>query len=343
MFVNVILYIVPRADGCKSLSALFVLENKIKSGVRKLPKKNPKEDEAYKLYKKGLKLIEISEKLDVPAGTIRRWKSTHNWDVKTSKKESERSGKKSERSDDKKIDKRVSENDGTKQTIQNDELSPKEQLFCVYYIRTFNATQSYLNAYKSSYETAMTNGCELLRKTKIKNEINRLKEIKRSQIICDVDDLVELNMRIAFGDIGNYVSFGQVDMPIITKDGPVMIKDKDTEELIPATYKDNIVTLTDSSKVDTQIVKEVKKGKDGGISIKLEDKNKAMNWLEKFFMLNPMDKHKQEFDKRKLELDLLKVELNTKSQSVEETDINDNFLEALNASASEVWSDGEQQ
>lgn len=46
-----------------------------------MPKaRNPKADEALKLYREGLKLIEISKQLDVPEGTVRRWKHDHKWD-----------------------------------------------------------------------------------------------------------------------------------------------------------------------------------------------------------------------------------------------------------------------
>jgi uncharacterized protein YjcR len=44
---------------------------------------------AFELYKKGLKLKEIADKLNVPNGTIRRWKSTHNWDSECSDKGSD--------------------------------------------------------------------------------------------------------------------------------------------------------------------------------------------------------------------------------------------------------------
>lgn len=52
--------------------------------------KNAKADEALALYKQGLKLVEIARQLEVPEGTVRRWKCTHDWD-----------GKKSERSETK--------------------------------------------------------------------------------------------------------------------------------------------------------------------------------------------------------------------------------------------------
>ena len=52
---------------------------------------DPRIDEAKAMYLKGVKLVEIAHRLDLPEGTVRRWKSTHKW-------ESERSDRKSERS-----------------------------------------------------------------------------------------------------------------------------------------------------------------------------------------------------------------------------------------------------
>lgn len=48
---------------------------------------------AYELYKKGKKLVEIANQLNLPEGTVRRWKSTHKWDNERSEKKSERSVK----------------------------------------------------------------------------------------------------------------------------------------------------------------------------------------------------------------------------------------------------------
>ena len=47
------------------------------------------------MYLQGQKLVEIASQLNLPEGTVRRWKCTHKWD-------NERSGKKSERSHRKK-------------------------------------------------------------------------------------------------------------------------------------------------------------------------------------------------------------------------------------------------
>lgn len=47
---------------------------------------NQKALEAKELYAKGLKLIEISDKLGVPEGTIRSWKNRYAWDGATLQK-----------------------------------------------------------------------------------------------------------------------------------------------------------------------------------------------------------------------------------------------------------------
>ena len=56
-------------------------------------------EQAKGMYLKGMKLVEIASQLNLPEGTVRRWKSTHRWD-------NERSDKKSERSESKKSKKK---------------------------------------------------------------------------------------------------------------------------------------------------------------------------------------------------------------------------------------------
>lgn len=45
-----------------------------------------KRAEAEKLFNKGMKLVDISKKLDIPEGTIRSWKNRGKWGGKSSKK-----------------------------------------------------------------------------------------------------------------------------------------------------------------------------------------------------------------------------------------------------------------
>jgi len=60
-----------------------------------LPKRNEKSYAAEKLFLNGMKLVEIASQLNVPEGTVRRWKSTYGWGSERSdRKSSERSDKK---------------------------------------------------------------------------------------------------------------------------------------------------------------------------------------------------------------------------------------------------------
>ena len=231
-------------------------------------KKSHQAVEARKLYDEGMKLVDIAEKLGVPDGTVRRWKSTQKWDGD----KSERSGSKSERSLSKQRVAPVQQEDGSKETFQNDDLTPEQQYFCIFYVRTFNATQSYLKAYGCKYETAMVEGCKTLRNPKVKEEIERLREIKRQQIVAGEEDIVELQMRIAFSDMGDFVEYGGAK-----------------------------VALRPSDMVDTQLIKRVKESQHG-ISIEVEDRQKAIDWLTKYFLMHPDDKYKAEFDRKRAEV-----------------------------------------
>ena len=50
-------------------------------------------EHAKVMFLDGMKLVEIASQLELPEGTVRRWKSTHNWDNERSEKKSERSEK----------------------------------------------------------------------------------------------------------------------------------------------------------------------------------------------------------------------------------------------------------
>lgn len=45
-------------------------------------------EQAKAMYLKGMKLVEIASQLNLPEGTVRRWKSTHKWDSERSDKKS---------------------------------------------------------------------------------------------------------------------------------------------------------------------------------------------------------------------------------------------------------------
>lgn len=258
---------------------------------------------AKELFKAGIKLVDIANKLDVPAGTIRRWKSTYKWD-------SERSDKNNERSETMSTSKKNKKSQNIPEEIKElaeSDLNDRQKLFCIYYVKSFNGTQSYIKAYGCSKETAYVNSSKLLSQAKIKDEVQKLREAKLNQIALSEADMVEYHMRIAFSDMGDYVSFGEEEVPVMSMYGPVKVKDTETGENVQLMKKVSTVRLNESDMVDTQLIREIKQGKEG-ISIKLVDKNKSLDWLDKYFLMNPMDRHKLEFDKKRYELAKSKIE-----------------------------------
>lgn len=238
-------------------------------------------EEAKAMYLEGRKLIEIAKQLGLPEGTVRRWKCTHQWD-------SERSEKANEPNAPQKRCKRDC------QDVQNVEknagLTEKQQLFCFFYVRYFNATKAYLKAYGCNAKTAGTNGYRLLKKAGIRKEIMELKQSRLNQQLLDESDIFQKYMDIAFSDITDFLTFGREEVPVMGAFGPVTVEDKDTGDKIPVTKTINVVQFKESHEVDGSLISEVRQGKDGA-SIKLADRMKALAWLsEHMDMATPEQK-----------------------------------------------------
>ena len=225
---------------------------------------------AKEMYLHGMKLVEIASQLNLPEGTVRRWKSTHKWDNERSDKNSERSYKDSEQNKvrTKTVAKEV------KSVMSNEDLTDKQRLFCIYYSKSFNATKSYQKAYACDYISACASGARLLENVKVKEEIMRLKEMAYSKALLKPEDIFQKYMDIAFSDITDYLTFGQEEVPVMNMFGPVI--DEKTKK--PVTKVVNTVKFRESAEVNGTIISEVKQGKDGA-SIKLADRMKALDWL----------------------------------------------------------------
>ena len=237
---------------------------------------NEKKEKAHELYNSGMKLVEIASQLDCSAATIRTWKNRYKWDEdenETFQKKSETKRNVSKKKIKKKLSKEEAVADEVEQVIQNTDLTDKQQLFCVYYIRCFNATKAYQKAYECDYTTAMVNGSQLLRNTKVKDEIIRLKRERFNREFLSESDVFQKYMDIAFADITDFLEFGTEEVPVMAIYGPVKVKDPDTGEEKQLTKTVNTVHFKDSINVDGSILSEVKQGKDGA-SIKLADRMK---------------------------------------------------------------------
>lgn len=231
-------------------------------------------EQAKAMYLKGMKLVEIASQLSIPEGTVRRWKCTHKWDNERSdKKANVRKRKNEENSKNKKA---IA--DEVDQVLENTDLTDKQRLFCLHYIRCFNATKAYKKAYGCSYDVANSEGYKLLVNPCIKEEIKRLKQNRLNRELMDESDIFQKYMDIAFSDITDYVEFGQEEVPVMAVYGPVQVKDEKTGKKKTLTKRVNVVRFKDSEEIDGTIISEVKQGKDGA-SIKLADRMKALDWL----------------------------------------------------------------
>lgn len=231
-------------------------------------------EQARELFLKGKKLIEISELLGVPEGTIRSWKNRYNWDNATLQK-------KRNVAKEKMTSKTVTTQDivpEVESVIQNPDLSDKQRLFCLYYVRCFNATKAYRKAYGCAYSTAAVEGFNTLRNPKIQNEIQALKQSRLNREFLDEHDIFQKYMDIAFADITDYVEFGREKVQVMGAFGPVEVKNPETGKKEPLLKEVNTVRFRESGEVDGTLISEVKQGKDGA-SIKLLDRMKALDWL----------------------------------------------------------------
>ena len=216
-----------------------------------------------------MKLKDIAEKMELPAARIRKWKSEDSWDGEKERTDSVHTKLREKRKIKKKLFEAVD---------NNDDLTEKQRLFCVFYADTNNATQSYIKAHKCKKTTAMVEGFRTLRNPKIQEEIKRLKNIMRSEFDVEAADLIRYCLKITGADIGDFIRFGRRKMPAMGMYGPII--DKKTKKPVMETV--NYIDIAESDGLDMSVVTEIKQGRDG-IGIKLADKKWAWEKLEKYF------------------------------------------------------------
>ena len=173
-----------------------------KGGGEMARERSPNRDKAFELYKESNGKIqnrEIANILGISEKTVSGWKVKDKWnsklngvlqkDERSTPKEKKRSNKKKEP-----IAKEVEE------VIENGDLTDKQRLFCLYYIKTYNATRSYQRAYNCSYDVANVEGFKNLVKPSIREEILQLKKIRMQTDFMDANDVVRKYQEIAFTD-----------------------------------------------------------------------------------------------------------------------------------------------
>lgn len=218
---------------------------------------------AEKDYMSGMKYKDIAEKYGVSINTVKSWKKRYLWDRKKGAHKNEKGCTQNECN--KKSNKEpVAEE--VNAVLENTELTEKQRLFCLYFIRSFNATKAYQKAYGCDYYSAKAHGYELLQTVAIKSEIQKLKQERLNKEFLSESDIFQKYMDIAFADITDFMTFGNEKIELADKAGN------------QRTITVSRVNIKNDYEVDGTIISEISQGKDG-IKVKLADRMKALEWL----------------------------------------------------------------
>ncbi|KON88957.1 terminase [Sporosarcina globispora] len=238
----------------------------------------------------------LAEKYDVKIGTLKSRKSREGWSRDPTKKDATNKQKVAT------LAKRMQPKKEPERVIENDELNDKQKDFCNYYVKYRNKTKAYMKAYGCSWKTANAHSYRLWENEGVRQEIDKqLKEL-RDEVKLDTQDILQKYIDIAFADITDFVEFGQEKRPELDHNLEPMIDENGDE----VTYSYSYVNLKNHDEVDGTIITEVKKGKDG-VSVKLADKMKALEFLSKYTdLLSENERKKLQNEKLKVEIENIK-------------------------------------
>jgi len=236
-------------------------------------------------YMAGMKYKDLADKYEVTINTIKSWKQRYKWNRNKSAPTEQgctqnKTGAPGEK-DAPAIIEKIKE--------EAPDLTEKQVLFVAEYLTDFNATRAAM-AVGYSKKTAGQLGWQLLQKPSIQAEIKRQTELVTYSLGITTQRVLLEYLKIAFSDIANFVNFGQKEILVgVDKKGN------------PVTRKVNAVDFIDNDQVDSTIIQEVRQGR-GGVSIKLHDKMKALEKLEKYLDLLP-DQHRRRVEEERLKLE----------------------------------------
>lgn len=257
---------------------------------------NDKREQARQLWEQSggaLPLKEIAKQLGLPEATVRSWKARDGWSRVAT--ETQRATQRQRRARANRMAVAVIET--------NEELSDSEKDFCIAFVHAPNGAQAAMATGRySTYASAKQAAYTMMQNPAVRVEIMRLKAIKRETMLVDGDDVIDMHMRIAFADITQFVTFGREIVPVMGPFGPIVEKDPETGQMLKIVKAVNVVRFREHDQVDGLVLAEVKQGKDGA-SVKLADRQKSLDFLAQYFTLNPMDKHKLDYDQRRMKLE----------------------------------------
>ncbi len=264
-------------------------------------------EQARKLYEESggrMPLKEIATQLGVSDGTVRSWKKRGNWDGDSATLQTSATQRKRRAATNRKAAEGIS---------ANEELTEREKDFCAAFVANpVGAQAAMMTGRYSTHGSARMAACEMMKKPAVQAEIERLRTIKRQMFLAEADDVIEMHMRIAFADMSAFVEWGREEVEVMGPFGPIEIPVEDPETGEKTTKKImktvNTVRFKEHGEVDGAVVQQVKIGRDGA-SIKLVDRQKSLDFLERYFTMNPMDKHKQAYDAKHYALEERRVKM----------------------------------
>jgi phage terminase small subunit len=234
--------------------------------------RSPNRDKAFDVYKKHkgkIKNKDIAEMLHEDPKTVSKWKTLDKWEERLSNSKKEKGNSKFEKTNN------TAENevlkgevfDDLNEIVENVDLNEKQILFCIYFIKSFNAAKAYQKAYGCDLVSAYTAGSRLLKNVHINMAIEKMKQNRFSQAMLRPEDIVQKYIDIAHSDITDYITFGKKQ--VLTGF---------TKEKVAIYENINYVDYKESIDIDGTLITEFKEGKNG-FSIKLMNREKALQWL----------------------------------------------------------------
>ncbi|WP_341320840.1 terminase small subunit [Solibacillus sp. FSL H8-0523] len=244
--------------------------------------RDPARDKAKEMYlhSEGKMLLkDIAAELGKSDSQIRKWKNQDGWDdeLNGNVTNGANGNVTNKKPPNKQIKKVVIEEEPEQNKA--DGLTDKQRQFCINYVRTHNATQAAIMAGYAK-PSAYSMGSQLLRNIKVVNEIKRLKTPMIEATFVEANDFIQLLVKIAFADIGDFVEGGGYD-----------------------------VSLRPVDEIDTSVLSELS-NTENGIKIKMENKMKAIELLAKYSnILQPNEREQLAIEQARVNIDKAKAEL----------------------------------
>lgn len=225
-------------------------------------------EEAEQDYLAGMKYKDIATKYDVTLNTVKSWKQRYEWSRSGAPPKS-----KSVHTNQKGMHTKSNVDDVIDE-LDEYGLTDKQNVFVVRYLKSFNATQAYMDAYGVNYQSANRAGPRLLVNVGIQSAIKRIKAARLKDVAVDEEDIIAQWAKQSFADVGDYVKFGGHDEMALNEKGMPKLDTDDN----PIIWHHSFVQLKSDTNVDTSLIKKITVGKDGPI-VELFDKTKAQERL----------------------------------------------------------------